>query len=247
MSRRPWVIAHRGASAVAPESTRAALREAISAGVEMVELDVQLTRDMRLVVFHDIRLDRTTDGCGPLARTPYRQLARLDAGLWFSPRFVRERVLLASQALRILRRTRTNLELKRTPHKALLVDRVLRCLRATRAGARVLVSSFDPSLIAIVHRRRPRLATALICHREYPETVRRAVRLGCLAIHPHVALATPTRIRQAHAAGLRVHVWTVDEPRLVRRLAHWGVDGLFSNDPRRTAAVLRGGAPTRRA
>ena len=59
---RPQVFAHRGASAAAPESTRAAIREAVRTGASMVELDVQMTRDGRLVIFHDARLERTTDG-----------------------------------------------------------------------------------------------------------------------------------------------------------------------------------------
>jgi len=125
MRRRLVIIAHRGASAVAPEGTRAAIREAVLAGSDMIELDVQMTLDGRLVVFHDDRLERTTDGRGRLKDARYAEIARLDAGSWFHPRFSGERILLLSQAIRsIPQRMGINLELKRTPKRLALLDRV---------------------------------------------------------------------------------------------------------------------------
>src|SRR3989338_9017514 len=123
--RHYLLIAHRGASAVAPEGTRAAIREAIRAGADMVELDVQMTRDGRLVIFHDERLERTTNGHGVLRRARFADVARLDAGGWFHPRFSGERVLLVSQALRLIPpRIGVNLELKRTSRRRALLHRV---------------------------------------------------------------------------------------------------------------------------
>ena len=238
MSRRPLIIAHRGASAVAPESTRAAIREAVRAGADMVELDVQLTQDRRLVVFHDDRVERTTNGKGRLASLRYAQLARLDAGSWFHPRFAGESVRLVSQVVPLLpTRMGLNLELKRTTRHTILLRRLLRVIRRARIGSRLLLSSFDPSLLQPLAK--TRVARALIS-REYPDqALGRAIRLGCLAWHPADALVTPRRIARAHAAGLRVHVWTVDDPVRARRLIRWGVDGLFTNDPARLIKALR--------
>mgnify|MGYP001573038509 CR=1 FL=1 len=124
---RPLIIAHRGASAVAPEGTRAAIRAAVRAGADMVELDVQMTRDGRLVAFHDDRLERTTNGAGRVSDVPYARFARLDAGSWFHARFADERPLLVSQVLRLTpRRMGINLELKRTPRRRALLQRLLR-------------------------------------------------------------------------------------------------------------------------
>jgi glycerophosphoryl diester phosphodiesterase len=233
------LFAHRGASAVAPESTEAALLEAIDAGADGVELDVQLSRDGRLIVFHDERLDRTSNGTGTLTSRPWRVLATLDTGAWFAPRFAGQRMLLASQALRLLRRRcDVNLELKRTSRAEMLIDRLLRCLRWTRATRRVLVSSFDLPLLSRLLRRAPRIATAALCDRAFDPTLRTAVRLRCHAIHPHVSLVTEGVVHRAHAAGLRVHVWTVDQATVARRLSEWGVDGIFCNDPRRMARAL---------
>lgn len=232
------IIAHRGASAVAPESTRAAIQAAARAGAHMVELDVQMTSDGRLVAFHDDRLERTTNGMGRVAATRYQRLAQLDAGTWFAPRFAGQRILLVSQAIRLVpRRMRINLELKRTTRRRLLLRRLRGLLRRTRVARHLLLSSFDPRLL------RPfassRVACALICRRDPDRSLREAIRLRCWAWHPFYTLATPRRIARAHAAGLRVHVWTLDDPHRVRQLLRRNVDGVFTNHPHRVRQVLR--------
>ena len=232
------VIAHRGASGMAPESTRAAIREAVRAGADMIELDVQMTRDGRLVIFHDDRLERTTNGRGRVTQTRYAQLARLDAGGWFHPRFAGERIVLASQALRLVpRRVRINLELKRTSRRQALLRRVRQALRRARAARYVLLSSFDPKLLEPL--RATKIAFALISRRHPDRSLAQAIRLGCAAWHPVHTFVTPRRIQRAHAAGLRVHAWTVDDRRRARRLARWAVDGIFTNHPERLRGLLR--------
>jgi glycerophosphoryl diester phosphodiesterase len=231
------VIAHRGASAVAPEGTAAAIREAVRAGAAMVELDVQMTRDGRLVIFHDERLERTTNGHGVLRRARFADVARLDAGGWFHPRFSGERVLLVSQALRLIPpRIGVNLELKRTRTPRPLVEHLLRLLRRVPRRRCLALSSFDPRLLRLVKRSgRP---LALICRRQPDRSLRQAVRLGCAAWHPVRSLVTTRRVAAAHAAGLRVRAWTVDDVRTARRLMRMGVDGLFTNDPARLVQAL---------
>ena len=238
MRGRVILIAHRGASAVAPESTRAAIREAARAGADMVELDVQMTRDGRLVVFHDERLERTTNGRGRVGGTRYAQLARLDAGAWFHPRFAGERILLVSQALRLApTRMGINFELKRTPKRQALLRRLMRVVSRARLGQRLLLSSFDPRLLEPL--RSTRRLRALICRRHPERSLAQAIRLGCDAWHPFHALVTPRRIQRAHAAGLRVHAWTIDDRRRARQLVRWGVDGVFTNHPARLRGLLR--------
>ena len=239
MGRSPLlIIAHRGASVAAPESTAAAIREAARVGAGMVELDVQLTRDGRLVIFHDERLERTTDGRGKLGRTRYAGLARLDAGRWFHPRFSGERILLLSQALRLITgRMGMNLELKRTRMPRRLIRQLLRLLSRVPRRRTLLLSSFDAHLLELA--RPSRRPLALICRRGPNRSLRQAVRIGCAAWHPFRTLVTPRRVAAAHAAGLRVHAWTVDDLRTARRLARMGVDGVFTNDPARLVRTLR--------
>ena len=231
------IIAHRGAAAVAPESTEAAICEAGRSGAHMVELDVQMTRDGRLVIFHDDRLERTTNGVGTVTAARYATLSRLDAGAWFRPRFAGSRILLVSQALRLIpSRLRVNLELKPTPRRRALLQKFLAVVRRARISRRLLVSSFDPRLLAPLAA--TSLSRALICRRDPDRSLRRAIQLGCAAWHPFHALVTPRRLARAHAAGLAVHAWTVDDVARARRLARWGVDGIFTNDPGRLARWL---------
>lgn len=228
------MIAHRGASADAPESTQAAIRKAFLLGADMVELDVQLTKDKRPVVFHDDRLERTTTGTGRLSDWRYRDLARLDCGTWFAPQFAGERMLLLSQVLRLATPPHgINLELKRTSHPTTMVRKVAQCLHWTRTVSRVLVSSFDVPLLARLKVMSPRVARALLCRRRPTRALRQAIALGCVALHPHRSLVSPTLIKQAHASGLRVHVWTVDRLDEARRFVQMGVDGLVTNVPDR--------------
>ena len=93
------LVAHRGASAVAPENTMSAFRRAIEAGADAVELDVQATSDGQLVVIHDSTLDRTTDGTGAVFETDAATIAGADAGSWFSPDFAGERVPTLEEVL----------------------------------------------------------------------------------------------------------------------------------------------------
>ena len=223
---------------MAPESTAAAIRAAARAGAQMVEVDVQMTRDGRLVVFHDDRLERTTTGAGRLSHMRYAQLAKLDAGAWFHPRFLGERILLLSQALRLVPRPmRINLEIKATPNPQVLIDRLLAVVGRAGAGRRLIVSSFDAGVLRRLTR--TRLALALLCRVHPDRSLQQAVREGCVAWHPFHRLVSPRRIARAHAAGLRVHAWTVDEPRRARQLMRWGVDGIFTNDPARLRQAVR--------
>src|SRR5215468_1737197 len=97
---QPWLrIAHRGASGTAPELTRSAFERALAIGVDMIELDVQFSRDLELVVFHDVELQRTTSGRGLVREHEFAELKRLDAGSWFGSSFAAERVLSLKEVI----------------------------------------------------------------------------------------------------------------------------------------------------
>ena len=165
----------------------------------------------------------------------YAQLARLDAGSWFHPRFAGERLLTVSRVLQAVpRRIGINFELKRTPARQTLLALLRRAL-ARVSGRRLLISSFDPALLSPL--RGTGLPLALICRTGADHALRQAIRLGCAAWHPFHALVTRRRLARAHAAGLRVHAWTVDRPALARRLLRLGVDGVFTNDPARLSSL----------
>ena len=111
--RRPLLIGHRGYPARYPENTLAAFTGAMDAGCDMIELDVTLTRDRRVVVIHDDTLDRTTNGSGSVRDRTVEEIRRLDAGSWFDPRFAAERVPLLDEVIALTAgRCMLNIEIK---------------------------------------------------------------------------------------------------------------------------------------
>ena len=200
--------AHRGASHAAPENTWRAFERAIAEGADAIELDVRLTADEVAVVFHDDDLTRMTGAPGRMSTTPSSALSHLRAGGEPIP-FMRELVDLAAPAF--------NIELKPTPRPRALVDAALPTLVALRCP--VLVSSFDPRVLAMLHAALPQLPLAYIY-----EDARALTALKLLPpvdLHPRCDLVTadtlPT-ILPAECPARALRAWTVDDPIEARRL-----------------------------
>ena len=155
------IVAHRGSSGSAPENTLAAFRQAVKAGVDMIELDVRLTADRHLVVFHDRRLGRTAEGSGPIWTKTLAELRDLDAGSWFSRRFRRERIPTLHDVFRTVpRKVGINVEVKTDgdPRKIAGLEEVLLDAIRPEAGERtILVSSFNHVLLRRLHKHAPQL------------------------------------------------------------------------------------------
>ena len=116
-NQKPLIVAHRGSSWAAPENTVAAFTQAINDRADAVELDVQLTRDGEIVVFHDRRLERTTNGKGFLREHLLKDLRRLSAGAWFSSRFSSEKIPTLKEVFELMKGTiGINIEIKVDRH-----------------------------------------------------------------------------------------------------------------------------------
>jgi glycerophosphoryl diester phosphodiesterase len=229
----PQIIAHRGASAEAPENTLAAYRRALAIGVHGVELDVNLSADGEPMVIHDHVLDRTTDGHGPVGARTLLELRQLDAGRWFGEAFAGERLLTLAEALDILRAVRVIVEIKaglgRTPGIAARVADVIRA----SAHREVTVSSFDHPLLVEVTAALPELDIAVLYTARPINPLRLAQEAGARTLQPYWFWLTPDVVTSAHAAGLRVETWVVDEPADQARVIDMGVDAVMTNHPRR--------------
>lgn len=236
-------IAHRGASALAPENTLAAFRKAIEAGADMVELDVRLTRDGHLVVIHDGNVRRTTNGSGLVARMTLEEVKALDAGSRFSPAFVGEKIPTLDEVIGATRgRIALNVEVKAPPvAEDLVIHSLLRTLAGAGVERDVLVSSFWRSTLRKLRKRSALVRTALL-YNVAISPVAAAKAVGATALHPNVAMVSQEIVRKAHEEGLAVNVWTVDGPREMRRLRSLGVDGIITNNPSLLREVL--GPPT---
>ncbi|MDH6227509.1 MULTISPECIES: glycerophosphodiester phosphodiesterase [Streptomyces] len=247
---RPAVIAHRGASALAPENTLAAVDRAHRLGFTWVENDVQRTRDGVLVVLHDAGLARTTDVERVFpGRSPWRvrdftaaEIARLDAGGWFGRRFAGARVPTLRQYLARVERNRQSLllEIKNPRLYPGIGGQVLDEL--DRAGwldrrhrSRLVIQSFDAPTIRTVHRLRPAVRTAVLgapTVAELREYARFADQINPRYTKLTVGyVAAAQRLRGPHGRPVEVCAWTVDRPVDALIAAGHGVDCLITNRP----------------
>lgn len=225
------VFAHRGASVAEPANTVAAFAAAVAMGADGVELDVRRTRDGHLAVHHDAEL---VDG---------RLLCEVRGADLPSS------IPSLAEALAVCGDVVVNVEVKNWPRDpdhdpTLAVADAVAALVAPR-GERVLVSSFNIADVDRVRALDPTIPTATLAHfapdRDIAgRFVERARRGGHRAVHPHHGATTAHLIGLAHAAGLAVNAWTVDDPGRIAELVALGVDGIVTNVPDVAVALLRG-------
>ena len=224
-SDRCLVIAHRGASAAAPENTLAAFRLAADLGADGVELDVRRTVDGQLVVIHDASVDRTTDGTGRVAALTLDQLRRFDAGRKFGPPFRGERIPLLSKVFEVLGgRLLVDVEVKAAGVEAALLD----LIRKTQMMDSVLISSFDAQVVAHVRDLAPEMPAGLLQSAADPYA---AVSVRATAYLPEVTALTADVVASCRSHGLRVITWTVRTEEEARQALRVGVDGIIADDP----------------
>lgn len=228
-------IAHRGASGCFPENTLAAFRAAIDAGADMCELDVQLTRDGALVVIHDDKVDRTTDGKGAVAAMTLAEIKRLDAGTRFDARFKGESIPTLEEVFDLVDgRCALNIELKAAGLEGPVSDLV----RARGAIGSAIISSFDWEAIARVRHIAPELRVGLLASRWPARLIGAATEIKADAINPSFDIVTEDLCIAAHNREINVYAWTVDEPAIMRSLIADGADGIMTNWPGRLAELL---------
>lgn len=224
-------IAHRGASADRPENTMAAFEEAVRQGADAIELDVRLAGDGEVVVIHDGTLLRTTGAAGHVWERSAAELAALDAGGWFEPRFRGEGVPTLRQVLTgIAPRVPINIELKGRPGAG-LERAVVDVVRETGSTERVLISSFKLEALIALRACDAELPIGLLYEDPIADLAGDARRVRASFVHPGASLVDGALLDQARALGLGVLVWTVDDPDLARGLIQSGVGGIITNRP----------------
>ncbi|NMO35151.1 glycerophosphodiester phosphodiesterase [Streptomyces sp. GMY01] len=235
----PIPFAHRGGSADGLENTVAQFRRAVALGYRYIETDVHATADGRLVAFHDATLDRVTDGAGRIADLPWTEVAHARvAG--------REPVPLFEELLETFPEVRWNVDVKAEPALRPLLETIERM----DAWSRVCVGSFSEARVVRAQRLAgPRLATSygtrgVLGLRLRSWGVPAALRRSAVAAQVPVAqsgvpVADRLFVRAAHALGLQVHVWTINEPERMHRLLDLGVDGIMTDHIDTLREVMR--------
>jgi glycerophosphoryl diester phosphodiesterase len=234
----PWFIAHRGYRAKYPENTLVSFKAALDAGVQMIELDVALSRDRKLVVIHDATLERTTNGEGAVSDHTLEQLKQLDAGGWFHPRFAGERLPELSEVLDLADgRVLINIEIKPhayEPHHPLdAVERqIVELICRRNIAERVLISSFDLNLLKYISTLDHAPALGLISRNPADNhTLENCNQLNVVSWHPNHQILTPEQVKTMHTHGIRVFPYNADTSEEIARVLEMEVDGVISSDP----------------
>ena len=252
----PAAFAHRGASHRAPENTLEAFRAAIESGAAGLEMDVHMTRDGRIVVVHDATVDRTTDGCGAVREMTLAEIRDLDAGHRFSPnggssypyRGRDLRVPTLEEVFREFPEAVVNVEMKEA--RPGIERAVLSVIEEAGAEGRTLVASGKHQVIERFRRAAGSAIPTAASRRE----VRTFYFLSRLRLegllrpsydalqipvsYRGVRLVTPRFVKAAHGRGVRVDVWTIDDPSQMRSLLGLGVDAVMTNRSETLVGVL---------
>jgi glycerophosphoryl diester phosphodiesterase len=252
----PVNLAHRGASARAPENTLEAFREAVEAGAGGLELDVHITLDGEVVVIHDPTVYRTTNGSGDVAQMSLEEIRALDAGYRFSPdggsthpyRGRGLRVPRLAEVYEEFPDVPVNIEIKRAQPG--VEESVLEVIRDADAAGRTLVASNRHEVVRRFRRisggsistaaSRREIANFYVLSRLRLERLYRPAydALQVPPEHRGTKVVTPRFLEAAHDRGVRVDVWTINEPDEMRRMLDLGADGIMTDRPEELVRVL---------
>lgn len=227
---RPQIIGHRGASAVAPENTMAAFREAIAAGSDGIEFDVRLTRDGVAIIIHDNTLRRTTGLPHRVADLTWLELETLDVGV---PSLEQLFTLFEANDLLLFLEMKVDSSAEHLP----LAEACSRLIDEYSFKHRVFVECFDLKALEVIKDIDAEIKTAALFQPKLAnqQIIDRAKAIGASALALHYRLASESLVKKAIEAELRVAVWTVDDPAWIARARSLGIEALITNNP---AAML---------
>ncbi len=241
--KKPLIIAHRGASTAAPENTMAAFKKAIEDKSHAIEVDVRLTRDNEVVVIHDSRLERTTNGRGKISDYCLKDLQTFDNGSWFHPKFSDEKILTLSQMIKLTNHNiGINIEIKPlTKRQDIIVEKCIALIQSFRIQKRVLISSFQHSLIKKVKSLDPTIMTGIIYSPVIHFGKKPAILTSKYNANAFIISKNYLRenmVKDAHENNLAIFVYTVNDYHDLERMIKFEVDGVMTNSPRNIYRIL---------
>jgi glycerophosphoryl diester phosphodiesterase len=233
------IIAHRGASAYYPENTLPSFEGAIVMGADMVELDVQLTSDKEVVVFHDEKISRCTDGRGRIADYTLTKLKKLDAGIWYDKDFKNTRIPTLAEALSVCKnKIAVNIEIKTEAVGKMLFGGIEeKCLKIVEQSGmleHVVFSSFDPRAIMHLKQIDHTVTVAVLFDKKHygsmlPSDIIESV--GAEAFNCSSSELNEKWLANVKFNNIPVNIYTVNDAKSLRRFMKKGVSGIFTNKP----------------
>lgn len=237
------VIAHRGASAYAPENTMVAFKKAMEMGAEIIELDVHLSKDKELIVIHDESLERTTNGNGLVRDFTLEELQKLDAGTWYGDDFANEALPTLEEVLKMVNGQCTLLiEIKGAKDYFYdgLSEKLMDLIQQYEAQNWCIVQSFEPLYLEVIHGMDSNIELQYLIFTDFSPFnmyLGTSVTMGdyqqsiYAAINPFYKSLTQGKIESIHQAGFKTFTYTVNEEEDMKKLIALGVDGIITDYP----------------
>lgn len=234
------IIAHRGAMGTHPENTMPAFLEAYRVGADGIELDVQMTKDGALVIIHDERIDRTSNGKGWVKDFTLEELRQLDFGIHFSDAFAGTKIPTLEEVLDWVTATPLgiHIELKNgIVRYDGLEDRVIELVRHYQLIDRVVISSFNHYSLVDVHRQHPDIETAILFMEGLYEPWHYARSIGANGLHCNLPVAVPEFLAGAAQDGMPVRPFIVNKKKHIQKLVEANCAGIFTDYPERALSI----------
>ncbi|NOX66220.1 MAG: glycerophosphodiester phosphodiesterase [Chlorobi bacterium] len=243
------IIAHRGGSKLAPENTLAAYKNAIKLGVDMIEIDVHLSKDGKIIVIHDEKIDRTTNGKGTVKDMTLAEIRKYDAGGWFDEKFKGEKIPTLDEVMETLNgKVKLLIEIKDGDELYPgLEKKVVETIHKYNAVDWVIVQSFNENSVLRVRKMDPSITTFYLLGRNFGDfysNVAKEVNAGDAVIKkydgiaPHYSMLDSEKVKIFHKAGFKVFTWTVDKPEDMKKIINMNVDGIITNSPDKLKEIL---------
>ena len=233
------ITAHRGYSAIAPENTISAFEEAVKIGADYIELDVQLTADEQLVVFHDKTIDRTTDGTGELSNMTYEELQEFSAGKWFSKdgEFDEQKISLLADVLEdVGNDILLNIEIKNHGDVKKTAEKTAEVIEEYGIERSCYVTSFSYTALKAIKKINPKIKTGLIANIATSTSFSQLEHIDAVSLN--YIFVNSSIVNMAHQNGKRVFVWTVDRKSDIQHMIAMGVDNIITNRPDRASEII---------
>lgn len=249
-------IAHRGASGYAPEHTIPSYKLADKMGADYIELDLQMTKDGKLIAMHDNTLDRTTNGTGLVKNHTFHQIEKLDAGSWFNkeypekakPEYRGIKVPSLNKVLKIFGSdVNYYIETKSPQDNPGMAEALLKALKKHHLlgsdvpKGKVIIESFDRDSLRKIHHKAPEIPLIQLIHGDYADVSSEdlnAYKRYAVGIGINFNKINATFVEKVRAHGLLIHPYTVNKTKDMKQLIDWGATGMFTNYPNRLREIL---------
>ena len=244
------IIAHRGGSNLAPENTMAAFQNALDLGVDMIEIDIEQTIDSVVVVIHDTKVDRTTNGKGKVDSLTYSYIKTLDAGSWFNTRFKGEKISTLEEVLEAVNGKATVLiEIKSGDERYPGIEkRTVEAIQRFNAHSWTIVQSFNKKTVERVKILDNKIITYYLLGRNFmsyyhslqaKNKKNKTQEFLFDGIAVHYSMLNAASVDSVKQMGLGVFTWTVDEEDDMKKMIEFGVDGIITDSPDKLIGLIK--------